>query len=687
MALAAVPPTHSAFSREPVWDGAIVPALRKRLESESQELAKRMSVASMTSVEEYPTDALASSSSQTNKERSETPTSLYTRPSAIPRPSLQMTRPGESASTATERTSGSSSFQRSRTLSQPFPFDASGSQSPPPLPSDSASRSNSPLVSASRITRIPVSRVRTGSTSSANQQSFSISLNSRGDNRNGLYKSSGNAYAPELSTDLFPVDESHSYLSHSTPKSMKSQVSEIVNERPPFNPSIASTRRGYDDDFATPRMSTDSEERPFEHWYRGDVSRNGGVGELRVGRKQEMLDIANYGHTLRQAPSQGVLSTSSRSRSNSRGRDASYSRMRHRPRAESLGHRGSIYIQDEKVLDERPLTDLDNDDDDEADEGYYDDDGMDVIDSYVRDVGAVSPPHSLERSDTPTLVESTKSNGFKSRIPTPTPRAITPTSTHPLSTDGLSVPKATSPPPSQLSIPKAALPAATTPAAKRKAKSPAPHTSKRTRQKPPAKVPKKKEERPRDSAHYPAPEGDDIMHAVPSWTQPVPQSGNWDDVVIPVVARKKGLDDHYQQADGSPKPKRKSNVIEPAPGTFGFDHTKYRGTRADRQSEDISMYEFGERKETLTVQTENLPNPGKDRPSPSPSPSPLSPPSRVLLSGSPRAESPAPFSQYPVPEPSPIPEIRVIRPSTDNQKVEMHPDEEASGGCCKCIIM
>ena len=316
---------------------------------------------------------------------------------------------------------------------------------------------------------------------------------------------------------------------------MRSQVSEIVNERPPFNPSITSTRRGYDDDFASPRMSTDSEERPFEHWYRGDVSRNGGVGELRVGRKQEMLDIANYGHTLRQATSQGVLSTSSRSRSNSRGRDASSSRMRHRPRAESLGHRGSIYIDDEKVLDERPLTDLDNDDDDEDDEGYYDDDGMDVIDSYVREVGAVSP-HSLERSDTPTLVDSTKSNSFKSRIPTPTPRAITPTSTHPLSTEDLSVStKAASPTPSQLSTPRPPLSAvAAAPATKRKAKSPAPSTtSKRTRQKSPANAPKKKDEKPRESAQYPAPEGDDIMHAVPSWTQPVPPSGNWDDVSAP----------------------------------------------------------------------------------------------------------------------------------------------------------
>jgi hypothetical protein len=40
----------------------------------------------------------------------------------------------------------------------------------------------------------------------------------------------------------------------------------------------------------------DSKERPFEHWYRGEVSGNDGIGELRVGRRMEMLEIASYGH-------------------------------------------------------------------------------------------------------------------------------------------------------------------------------------------------------------------------------------------------------------------------------------------------------------------------------------------------------------------------------------------------------
>ena len=135
-----------------------------------------MSAASMTSLDGYIPEDFASSSSQAYKDRSATPTSQYSRPSAIPRPSLQQSRPGESSPAVTTRSSRSSSFQRNRTLSQPYPFDPSTSQSPPPLPPDSTSRSNSPLVSAPRVTRIPVSRARTASVSSSHQPSFATSL-------------------------------------------------------------------------------------------------------------------------------------------------------------------------------------------------------------------------------------------------------------------------------------------------------------------------------------------------------------------------------------------------------------------------------------------------------------------------------------------------------------------------------
>ena len=88
-----------------------------------------------------------------------------------------------------------------------------------------------------------------------------------------------------------------------------------------------------------------------------------------------MLDIANYGHTLRQASTRLAYSNGMRSRSNSQGRDGFTDSPRSRPRAGSLGARQSIYLDDDEqakaalVLDEQPLTDLDSDGDGDEDEG------------------------------------------------------------------------------------------------------------------------------------------------------------------------------------------------------------------------------------------------------------------------------------------------------------------------------
>ena len=59
----------------------------------------------------------------------------------------------------------------------------------------------------------------------------------------------------------------------------------------------------------------------------------------------------------------------------------------------------------------------------------------------------------------------------------------------------------------------------------------------------------------------------------------------------------------------------------------------------------------------------------------------------VRISGSPRPESPAPFSQYPAPIPPIVPQIHVTRPSTEVQKMEAEMEEERESGCCKCVIM
>lgn len=508
------------------------------LEGESHALSKRMSAASMTSSDGYAPEPPASTSTQVYRERTGTPTFQQSRPSAIPRPSLQQSRPGEPAPSVQSRSSRSGSFQRSRTLSQPFPFDNVNPQTPPLTYPDATSRSNSPMVTTPRSTRIPVSRNRAGSASSHKQPTLN---GVRVDSRNGSYKPNGGYYQSpaELAPDLWPVSEAQpsSVNSRSTMETVHSQVSKLVNEPPPFPNQSVSSRGGYD----TPRMSTDSEERPFEHWYRGDVSRNGGVGELRVGRRQEMLEIANYGHTLRQASSRTAIGAP-RSRSSSRGRDGQ-DHLYHRPRAGSVGARESLYIDDEQarkealVMDERPLTDLDSDG-----EPYYNEGDTSYFDDYYTerpDDRTVSPPLSLERSDTPsTLVDASKSASFKSRLPTPTPRQIsnpprteTPTQRRSPST-APSTPKISAP--SHTPTAQRSPANGSTNANKRRAKSPAATGSvnaKRVRKKSPGPSKAVKAEDKRGSvAHYPDPGNEDLANAIPSWTQPVPASGNWDDV-------------------------------------------------------------------------------------------------------------------------------------------------------------
>lgn len=179
------------------------------------------------------------------------------------------------------------------------------------------------------------------------------------------------------------------------------------------------------------------------------------------------------------------------------------------------------------------------------------------------------------------------------------------------------------------------------------------------------------------------------------------------------MARKKGLEGHYAQANGSPQPKPPPETIyEPvrpsssvfihlfhlmnlmsiaqsyshhaflcslfilqAPGTFGFDYTKTRQPRTDLRPEEIPMDEFGHRKEQPIQQ-----QPYQQRTMA------LSPPSTSPTGSRSRPESPAPFSHYTAQEKGEVTTTDMIRPPTD-QPPQMQPEEEASGGCCKCIIM
>lgn len=118
-----------------------------------------------------------------------------------------------------------------------------------------------------------------------------------------------------------------------------------------------------------------------------------------------------------------------------------------------------------------------------------------------------------------------------------------------------------------------------------------------------------------------------------------------------------------------------------APGTFGFDHTKRRQLNVDIRPEDIPMDEFGQRTDTIRVEFEEPPESGKRSLQPSPRPTPSRSPVRT--------DSPAPFSQYATapPNPTPLPQIQITRPSTEGQGTEVDGPDEGAGGCCKCVIM
>ncbi|TFY63566.1 hypothetical protein EVJ58_g3174 [Rhodofomes roseus] len=583
---------------------------------------------------------------------------------------------------------------RARSLSQPYLLDQ-----PNKTNQAAGSPAAAPTMTNGRtVTRIPMSRGRTstGSNSSYAQNSVNGSV--------GLV---------DEGNELRSVDEGHETFPMRSPARIpRHKASDLFDEAPPFNSSTSSHFQSEDD--AVGRVSTDSEERPFEHWYRGDVSRNGGVGELRVGRRTEMLDIANYGHTLQNASSRVANNGYHRSRSNSRSRDAAGSRHRVRSRADSVSAtvRQSTFPDEDglaaqdTVMDEQPPTDLESD-------GYGE-----PVEPYEH--------HPNGTASSPSLALYTSQNGTgnpprhrpgqvsQSRIPTPSsraqpiaePRTPTPTKT---SRNGL-VPNTpsstTSTPRTRQGLPrsqtqplhssqrqKTVTPSTSSSTAKKRAASPGASTSlsnaKKTKgnSKPPSSMPRKvnKEENRRSIGQYPTPDGDDVMDAIPSWIQPVPPTGNWDDVVLPVVARKRGMEGHYATADGSPKPpqKRGSVVFEPAPGTFGFDHTKYR-RNPNTATESIPMDEFGQKagkQYTADEQSKSqLPaalSPGLARSRSRPSPPP----------------SPPPFAHYTSAEPAPLPTPIPAPPHFPPHAVEMreekpgvHDDDDA-GGCCKCVIM
>ncbi|KAF8440787.1 hypothetical protein L210DRAFT_961085 [Boletus edulis BED1] len=702
--------TANAQSALPTWDETIVPALRKRLEGESRILAKRMSIASVSSVDDSHRSSTPSLSPRTSRDAHQTPRYLPEprKSSAIPRPSLQYSRtttePRPDASSSHTRVNGASISpsvppKRARTCSQPPSPNGFTNN---PLPTPDSSRPTSPRTSDVKPTRIPVvARTRTTSVSS-----HAHSIAQRAESRNGSYHRPYHPLTPDTSQDHWVARPSDP-LQPATPPmaSIRHQRSNIMNEPAPFaTSSITSSIRSRTQEpiHLVPRPSTDSEERPFEHWYRGDVHRNGGVGELRVAKHVEMLQIANYGHTIR-ATVRGQTRNVSGQMDSTRGRK----------RADSVGAgtQESLYLDDrtmdvDMVFDESPPTDIEADPDTYPDT-FYDaytavDAEPDADDTVHANVGASTPgrplvPASSSRSQTPTNAIPDHNTTAKH-------------ATHPRAAGGPSAPlrtsaESTAPTRSITGTRARAGSRTTSPTSqlsdqshtKRRAKSPATSsptsTPKKARIRAKTTPPMSRREDPRNSiATYPTPEGD-MVNAIPTWTQPVQKTGNWDEVVLPVVARKKGLDGQYEQADGSPKPRSSESPVKPAPGTFGFDYTKYRPPRRDE--EEIQMHEFGHLPESLSLPGDPV-TPQAETPlqptSPPSLPAPPIRPEELRIQPSLRGtvprppQSPAPFSHYRVDHR--VPTINITRPSLDTvERRQIQEEEDASGGCCKCVIM
>lgn len=256
------------------------------------------------------------------------------------------------------------SLHRPRTLSQPYAKLNINEGTRQPIKANLDDHvslgSRSPRLVDAKPTRIPkASRRRSGTTVDAS--SPVVPFTSDVSHLKHSCKTDIRAYH-------FPT--SHSAQQHTTAR--------LINEPAPFNTAsststiyniIEADELGYNASGPLRNSIDSTEERPFEHWYRGENSRNGGVGELRIGRRQEMLDIANYGHAMHNkhkllANRQAALTLEDTRRTSWRKRAESIAGFRFS--RSGLQERGSLYLEDdiimdriERVLDEDPLTDLD----------------------------------------------------------------------------------------------------------------------------------------------------------------------------------------------------------------------------------------------------------------------------------------------------------------------------------------
>jgi hypothetical protein len=269
------------------------------------------------------------------------------------------------------------------------------------------------------------------------------------------------------------------------------------------------------------------------------------VGELRVGGKQEMLDIANYGHRYGAMHKPSTIGPAS-FRATPSTEDFAPRRKRTGSFTEGEG-RESFYMDEERakaldnVLHEDPLTDLEGDGDHDMNYSYdY------VVPSPKLPMPSLPPddPRSVTPTNNPLLER--ERNAPQTRIPGPAPRQ---SSERPRTQAPVQGPQRDGSEPAPLPSSSSSATANTSGRAqsnrsqstpppqpqtpKRRAKSPAaPSASKKAKQasKSPARSKAEIEKNRRSVANYPQPAGDNVVDAIPSWTQPVPTDGNWDEV-------------------------------------------------------------------------------------------------------------------------------------------------------------
>jgi serine/arginine repetitive matrix protein 1 len=545
-------------------------------------LARRMSAISLSSLDEqqntnYSENTLRQKQPATSSQQSSSSGAQRLQGAYQPPDRKMPTTVGpriNGANHSTSKPTSKTEFQRARTYSSPYASDLTNGKGPPKNSAPKSmdpSRSISPRPVDVKPTRIPKAASRppislpTSATTSPQTNGYSHSA-----------VVTPSPQSPELPYQT-SADQRGAQLGGAIPYSSTSSTVELsshanrtpglLNESAPFptEPTMSSgfSQQGHDED--PPRPSMESEERPYEHWYRGEVSRNGGVGELRVGKRQEMLDIANYGHLIESKKKAPNLTSRI---------PIAEDAPRQRKRAGSISgitdkERGSLYLDEEhanevgRVLDEHPLTDLDGEGSDiHSTSSDYHGEAY----AYMPGIGeatsadwtATAGAHEI-RSTTPTPnnmfhrpSSRQQQNLPPTRIPGPSSRrssesrsTTTTTPPHPGSmARGASEPiqalstasKTPSPPPapSSSSNTRQQYSSNTVPtSAQKRGASPATKKSKTAAKANRVKTLQGKKESNRGSvAYYPTPDGDeeDMADAIPSWTQPVHRQGNWDEV-------------------------------------------------------------------------------------------------------------------------------------------------------------